>query len=262
MSDQPNKKIEYKDNIVCFIDILGFKEIIKHTVNLDNSLDESSIAFELMLMEKLCHNDMHIPPIPEVEHIQFSDSIVIFAPVNIENLSNIISIADSVILGCLMHKRLCRGGITAGKLYHNGSVFFGPAIVSAVELEKKAINPRIVFDEESFSNFSISIRTLNVDRQHFDCPPISIDEDDDKLFIDYISNGIFNDRCDRNIISHIENLYKMTIDGLEHKDEKVRKKYEWLRSKYNKYVQQIKKIPGVSQWTQKRFSDIPLIVVP
>ena len=43
---------------------------------------------------------------------------------------------------------LFRGGICYGKYYHENGITFGPGVVKAYELEKKAIYSRIVIDKD------------------------------------------------------------------------------------------------------------------
>ncbi|MFD6440909.1 hypothetical protein ACFWDG_14065 [Peribacillus sp. NPDC060186] len=80
---------------------------------------------------------------------QFSDSLVISRPYHDSNdLWQIIMDLD------LVQKTLAsdvgimiRGGLTTGKLYHKGSISFGPAFVAAYHLESKVAKyPRIIID--------------------------------------------------------------------------------------------------------------------
>jgi len=64
---------------------------------------------------------------------------------------------------------LIRGGVTVGGLYHNDAgVIFGPALIEAVAIEKKACYPRIIcgdslidfLDQTDYKN-NVIIRDLN-----------------------------------------------------------------------------------------------------
>lgn len=179
--------MEYKQRIILFLDLLGFREIVNKTVDLDfltqiyevlQSITSDTIATETFnqlhreispkrrlqgedlygLQKSLDEISEHYKKVARETKIQstlavthFSDSIVI--SVDIEDLT---AIKAMMTLTAKINYRLwedygilTRGGITIGQLIHEeGGVLIGPAMVRAYELESTlAKNPRILIDE-------------------------------------------------------------------------------------------------------------------
>lgn len=166
-----NGEIAYRDCVVTFIDILGFKNIIakrspaeiqeivglvqRHTSSGDKeSAKEYASDF---------NDDM-----PWTRSIFFSDSVVRIRPYDgefyegslfYEFLDLVHAQAELVNRGIFI-----RGGITVGKLYHRDDVLFGPAMVQAYELESRFANyPRIVVDPAALAALKADERLRNED---------------------------------------------------------------------------------------------------
>lgn len=164
--------MEYKERLVCFVDLLGFGEAIKQ------SIEEPALAerfFQILGefkdggLEKVVYGSIpildekglsncgqafgesvmdRIGPHYDLVATQFSDSFVLSVPAGNKYACALLVRALAVIqlqfffsLGMLM-----RGGIAVGKLAHErGGVLFGPAMNEAYELESKsAIYARVV----------------------------------------------------------------------------------------------------------------------
>lgn len=129
--------MEYSDGYVAFIDILGFSSYV---LDENNALKVSNL---FSFIEKYCSLFNSSSKLG-VNVSFFSDSIVISA-VNYASLPVPIYIAESYLtkeLGLLF-----RGGITKGKYYYSRGVTFGPAVISAYQLEKQAVYSRILIDD-------------------------------------------------------------------------------------------------------------------
>ena len=130
--------MEYTQGYVCFIDVLGFSSYVKEDTNIEKTYG----LFEFI--KKFCYffNDTKNL---ETQVSFYSDSIVITTS-KLDWLIPTIYIAESYLkkyLGLLF-----RGGICYGKYYHENGITFGPGVVKAYELEKKAIYSRIVIDKD------------------------------------------------------------------------------------------------------------------
>ena len=135
-------EIEYTEGCVAFIDILGFKELVKQ---------DDNITIVRELFDQLNGYKSLFDPIdglkPKVAI--FSDSVVVtIRESDPTGLVFPIWMAEEILnekTGLLF-----RGGIAKGKYYHEGSVAFGPAINKAYELEQKAKHSRIVIQNNIF----------------------------------------------------------------------------------------------------------------
>jgi hypothetical protein len=132
---------------VALLDVLGFKDMVQ-----DSDLRELAVVLrEIGAAEHY----------PDVKSIQFSDSILLYTEgVEDTKLRQIVGHATYLILESLDRKIGLRGGITRGKFLHDGTVFLGPAMVRAYELEQMQdwiggiIDPELASDEKT-------VRVLN-----------------------------------------------------------------------------------------------------
>lgn len=169
-SVDPN--ICYTERIVCFIDLLGFKEIVEQCKGDRNLLVQLHAMLGELQANKLANEVFGGIPVLTSEKqwttsekagtaeaaksqwplsiTQFSDSFVVSCPA--DNFGSCRLLLQTVYavkrlffwhLGILM-----RGGIAKGEVIHEqGGVLFGPAMNAAYALESKAaIYPRILID--------------------------------------------------------------------------------------------------------------------
>lgn len=167
-----NKKTaSYRDCIVTFIDILGFRSIvsksppkeIQEIVGLVQQLAGSG-------EEKIAKKDGfdRDDDIPWTRTTFFSDSVVRVRPYDTKihdgslfhELLNLVHAQAE-----LAHRGIfIRGGLTVGKLYLRDNVLFGPAMVQAYDLESKFANyPRIVIDPDVIDAFKTDARLRSDD---------------------------------------------------------------------------------------------------
>ena len=136
----------YQKAIVTFLDILGFSDVVRKR-------DPVAVNTILDSLERFTVPEAEEEPAYEPEVIAFSDSIVRVR--KIETKTNKIypfgllfnEILDLVhAQGMLIDAEVfLRGGIAFGDIYMSGHRVFGPALVSAYELESKyAKYPRII----------------------------------------------------------------------------------------------------------------------
>jgi hypothetical protein len=138
--------------IIAFLDLLGFKDAIRND-NIE-SVTEVLNFFDKKLSEPLDFNSHHMVKILKPRISVFSDSIVIsylHPEDNKQQLSQLRLLQyliNNIIMVCLKKGFLVRGGISKGKLHHDGRIIFGEALLEAYELESKLANyPRILFSK-------------------------------------------------------------------------------------------------------------------
>ena len=238
--------IEYEDRVVCFLDILGFSEHVLQTISDDQSIIVQKIgeiegALEavrdvLDLDEEKCQGSTQIT--------QFSDCIVISFLSNEQ--SGVFFTLESilwVLIELVKRGFIFRGGIVRGQLAHDNRLLFGPAMIDAYELEKKAAYyPRVVLDKSIVSlsgdysaphhNGSDEIAYVN---------ELAVKDFDGMYYIDYFGAAqkeLDDPECDYPL--YLENLYKLIEKGLENKDASIRIKYQWMKEKYLAVMEQNK----------------------
>lgn len=201
---------EYDRGYVAFLDILGFTNKVGSKV-----FHDIFDAFQIIKSERK-NSDDNLTAI-ETRIVFFSDSIIVTS----HELSSVVSISSQLSLQIMSLLNLgVRGGISYGQYFHRGSVVFGPAIIDAYELEKKAEYSRIIMKKED------------------ECPW------HDFLFTDktedFYSINIFNEVLSYSTDSPFIELNKNRewilemINNYEISDnEKIRKKYSWLIKPFN-----------------------------
>lgn len=152
-ADAP-KTARYEDRVVAFVDVLGFKELIKRSVK-----EESVVA--------TIFNALSIPKkeLIELYSAEFGDGVS-QADVKVHSFSDFLVVSalpipDGIGAVCFLVFKHCRqlltqglasrGGIAIGKLLHQEStadvptMVFGPAFVEAYQLESvHADAPRVI----------------------------------------------------------------------------------------------------------------------
>lgn len=151
---------EYKDHIVAFIDLLGFKEAIK-------SGKQNDI---LELLTKFAAQKKFTSAIHAYGELQtfdfdihaFSDNIVISYPLNKSEdlqitlfaLTNFISYLAAI---SLQKGFLIRGGLAIGHLYCESGVLFGDALIEAYKMESEIANyPRVIISDNISDDLLLS----------------------------------------------------------------------------------------------------------
>lgn len=228
------KRYEYQDRVICFMDVLGFSELITLSSK-DSSLIEriGTLLNEVREGTKGRVETTGIikPKIEfEAEVVQFSDCIVFSAlaahPFAALWLINSVTHFASEILWAGYP---VRGGATVGKVYHEDNLVFGPAMVEAHELEsKKAKVPRIIISKE-LDRYLVGLDMEKTCRDF-------ISQGKDFDFIDYIKWNHATANGFEHAVEFMQALYELTISGLNHHDLSVVGKYEWLRREYNTYI--------------------------
>ena len=135
---------------------------------------------------------------------------------------------------------MIRGGVTVGLAERSYRQHFGPAITHAVEMEKKAIYPRIAVDQSVLDELTANERAAfwnsHFDRRYAE----TLLQRDDKgvLFIDYLRIVADEFLEQQEYRAFLSGHARLIAERLErHKDnEGVRQKYEWLREYHRNTV--------------------------
>lgn len=132
---------DYLDRYVAFLDILGFSDL---TEKADEHPDWRQYLRSII-------DQLHNTLPRQVEQtgfrfVQFSDCIVMSADRSPDGLWAIFSGAKMLVTNMLHRGILLRGGIAAGRFFHDDRVMFGPALVRAHTFDKPGAPPHIGID--------------------------------------------------------------------------------------------------------------------
>lgn len=159
--------MQYERRVVCFFDILGWKEHIKRAGSNPEAiakLAELPKIFGGGQVQGMNNNERRLT--------SFSDCVVVSCLESEVCMSNFIVGLSKIFLGAAYHGFFLRAGVTVGDIYHDETTVFGPALNRAHELESTGDLPRIILDErvpelESFKWAKREDGTLYVDA--FEC---------------------------------------------------------------------------------------------
>jgi hypothetical protein len=241
----------YVQTLVVYLDILGFKELIK-----ESSTDQTKIT-EIIQILNVMKRQASLGATKEnskqIDVKTFSD-LVIRASRLPEGDSIAMQITMEVMIlaaiQCellLTNNVLVRGGICLDDLYINEDVVFGPALVKAYHhAEQMAVFPRIVVDP----------RIIDLEKHDSTIPILNtfiIRGDDGAYFIDYLfaaySNWqilIFDNKWDALRI-HKERVEEK-LKELPLKGERAKHKALWLALYHNSVLKRLaQRMPDIQE---------------
>ncbi|PKL21350.1 MAG: hypothetical protein CVV48_08240 [Spirochaetae bacterium HGW-Spirochaetae-4] len=176
---------DYKERVVVFIDILGFKDLIDDTILPDNTTDRENFTKLNKALDLI--RESWAPDILKnfkMKATLFSDSAIISFDCNKkESYFNLFYNLLLLEIELIQLGVLCRGGIAIGKCVHTRDKVFGPAVNRAYYLESKIASfPRIVIDKEVFNY----VKSLTRDSYFFsDLKGMVKKDSKNKFYIDY-----------------------------------------------------------------------------
>lgn len=253
-------EIKYERRIVAFIDILGFKEMVKQSEYdptkiellysvLDYLKDwETSDKWNLKLVE--IEEDAQKKGVENFDirgktnSTSFSDSIVVSVKVdnNVNEMTSTLIVNLAYIGAILIEKGiLFRGGLTIGNIIHNqNGTVFGQGLIDAYLLETKSAKyPRIVLSDKLIKELNYPLETKKkrypfhqyVNR--FDDGCIGFHQ---MIYYQVTENWI-GTTTDK-LISSLTNVRKVIIKGLDSSFEnpEIFEKYRWIKEQYNKLI--------------------------
>lgn len=206
--------IELKSYIVAFIDLLGFSSMVTHDCETPNG--------EQQYIESLyeCHIETKKlkKELPDLQLIQFSDSVVFALPYSIENYKSLVEMIATYQYHLLSKCILCRGGVSYGKHFSTEDFLFSNGMIEAYRLESQvAITPRIVV-----SNELLDLVNPIIEKEKVILPLVQ--EYDGLWFINYL-----NGKDSQEVWTYIS---KIIPDELS-ESPSIRNKQVWLVDFYN-----------------------------
>jgi hypothetical protein len=227
-------------SVTGFVDVLGYSEQIKEAFKAGQGMNEL-LQIKSALQEAGAHLrerqtagfDMRM-----FEVRFFTDNIVIGEPIPehgrpIGTLLNIIT-----YLGWFQSEMACRGyfvrgAVSAGELYIDQEIVFGPALLEAVEGEKVADNPRIILTDSAFALIQDDFKTWIGGAP--DYLGVLVDSDG-RAFIDYLEESVMIARDEVGPYTELVHRQKAQVEKALSKFAgcpKIRTKYEWVAAYHN-----------------------------
>jgi hypothetical protein len=227
-ADRYRDSIKYEGRLTAFLDILGWRSAIDQTrrdVELVKTLGValSALSRHADVTESLeaKRRSMGLPVDRlDSQATQFSDSIVysIMAESHDWEAQLALIAQLSVITEELRDAGLIlRGAVTWGPLVHKAKVVFGPALVSAYDLERVNPWPRIILDASLSKLWSPGIGvTLPDDPKTFDFVMQHWRTDSDgKVFLDFLKPRLWMARIPPDCVSqHLEKYRSLIVTNL------------------------------------------------
>lgn len=255
-----NSQLTYERRLIAFIDILGFKEIVKQSES-DSSKIELiySVLEYLKDWEKTEKWDLKFLEIEEdaqkkgvnnfdlrgkTNTTSFSDSIVVSVKVD-KNVNEMVStlIVNLAYIGTVMLEKgiLFRGGLTIGNIIHvdNGTVF-GQGLIDAFILEtKNAKYPRIILSDKLLNELNYPLETK---RSRYPYHQYLCRFNDGCVgfhqLIYYQVIQSWKEMTSELLTESLRKVSKVILNGLDSSFEnsEVFEKYKWLKDQYNELI--------------------------
>lgn len=254
------RELKYENRLVAFIDILGFKDIVKQSENdpakiklLYSVLNylknwEASEKWNLRFVE--IEEDAQKKGVENFDIIgktnstAFSDSIVV--SVKVDNNANEMAstlIANLAYIGAILLEKgiLFRGGLTIGNIVHreNGTVF-GQGLIDAFNLESNnAKYPRIILSDKLLKDLNYPLeRKRNRYPYHqylerFEDGCVGFHQ---MIYFQVIES--WTEMSVEKLTASLEKVRKVIVNGLDLSFERpdVFVKFKWLKEQYNKLI--------------------------
>ncbi len=236
----------YENRFIVFLDILGFKDLVQKTTQ-DNS-DFETISNALNYISEVRNENYHgflaQYDTTKKEVSVFSDSIVISYPG--DTRGGLFFLLMDLVFICLqlnINGIFVRGGVTFGLLYHKRNVCFGPAMITAYEMEQNhAITPRIIVDTIAIANGLKSPGYANTCEEEAEYlrSLLKQDEEDKQIYLDFLSQHEELD-VPEEYPYYLNEIKSSIIKNLiETKDrDNIYSKYIWYAKYYNNTIESL-----------------------
>jgi hypothetical protein len=252
-----SKNIQYEERLIAFIDILGFKDIVRRSERSPRTLKliYDSLSF-LKMRENGSKWDIQLIEIEEDAQKKnlaefdisdrtfcssFSDSIAVSVSYNEDNINESFStlVANLSLVGARLMTSgvLFRGGITSGNIHAENGIIFGQGLIDAYELESNTARfPRILISEKLLKKLNYPLLSKH-DRypyhqylKRFGDGCVGFHQ---MIYFEVLQNWV--KMSETRLISSLEKIKSTIIKGLDSTFEipTVYEKYVWLKSEYN-----------------------------
>jgi hypothetical protein len=251
----------YEQRLCAFVDILGFRKLVERSINrphlqqqirnlLRQVIDAKPVwerdSWSVDIIEARLREQGIPKPRSAAEQrvagyavaergTHFSDSIVLSVTLNAHAISSLVTSLIFLSRGAAELGSYVRGGICKGLLCHEEDLCFGPALISAYDLEKKSLYPRIVITPDAHE----AIATVDMDVAGLMASYIRTDFDGER-FLHFLSPQFIN------IVGSF--LHETQMQGMHHElrrqlslvrtGDQPRPKLIWLARYFNSVLKE------------------------
>lgn len=238
-TDTTNENV-YSERYVAFIDILGFSGHVRQS---EHSRSEAEKLVQIMDRISKHWSDKNLQHTHNVmgndfKSQSFSDCTVLSEAATPTGLHYLLFTVTQFAVDLLANGFLSRGGIAKGLLHHSNNAVFGPAFLSAHNLEQNiAEHPRIIVDQNTHHDFNSHPSPLTLDK---DLQPDLRHAHDGPMYVDIFSWFKF---AGQSPYGRIEVCRKDCRDNIQAKlDASIYvpahfKKLQWLATVWNTTVE-------------------------
>lgn len=243
-----NEMIKYNDYYVAYMDLLGFKELIRN--------EKCEYIYSLFDLIKKGHivdmtlNDEHFDVMDKVKYKIMSDSIVLYIHSDIDDaLFALILSCQKLQMELLLMDNpiLLRGGIARGSLFVSEDIIYGEGLTNAYLIESSvAIYPRIVFYKDLLKSNIPHCKEIDNEVIKFYC----LEDDDELCMVNFLF--IFPWLHSIDSVQYIENILKLCQKYIDSSyNFSVRNKYLWLKKKTTTFLLGYKEtLKHFSEWEE------------
>ena len=224
---------EYSHYYFAFLDLLGFKEIVK-TKTCSAIADIFNEAKKRFVIRHVIDENNAIPLVPseEIHYYIMSDSICIYIKDSLKSALTVLTwlcLDFQVRMLCLDTPIFVRGSISRGEIYENQNILFGPGMVEAyTRAEKLAHVPRVIIPASIYDQ-----TTDKTDKAFLD--GFTHPEQDGFYVIDYINYFCMHNstlKYRENVNNYISKVLSTSLD------QSIREKYLYVKSWMDYYYHQ------------------------
>jgi hypothetical protein len=256
-----SKSINYEQRIVSFIDILGFKEIIKES---EHDTSKINIIYEILdFLKYQEHSTQWNLELIEIEEDAqwrglnrfdithrtnctcFSDSIVVSVKIGNDDVNEVLStlIANLSLIGSklLLKGILIRGGISIGNLiHHDNGVIMGQSLIEVYELEKNISRfPRIILSNKLIEKLKYPLLSKSERYpyhqylQRFEDGCVGFHQ---MVYFQVVQSWV--KMSEDSLRSDLKSIKLRILQGLDSSFEhpEIYSKYRWLMNEYNELL--------------------------
>ena len=230
-----------KENIVVFLDVLGFSDKIceaaKYQDEIKASGDEKAPPSRICNLSNIydivvnVDNSKEIQADKDFKFMWVSDSIVLIS--KYENIGLVLDRVASMSKLFLTLNMLIRGGISCGDIHYRDNVV-GVPYIEAVKLEKKAKYPRVLISKENYEIIKLYLKNSEYNFMHDFFKKTEFNEYWEFDFIEYNILGGLTKKFNMETLEYYVSVFKNEMDFLCNHDEKntkILEKYVWFGKK-------------------------------
>jgi hypothetical protein len=230
---------EYLDSLIAFVDVLGFDNDARSIRSEDDFTRIAKLLFAFKETAQGINQDESL--YSHFNMTTMSDSFVVSMPYNdpICAMGLIIFLHKAQYeLLATDHRRLLRGYLNRGRVYHNNNVVFGEGYSKAYEFQRYVGHaPRIVIDPSIIQDARNKISAYKgKDKIVHIFDYLKQDEADNLYFIDYLKPVGSQSRLSAQQLAKEREGIKLFIEGSiqQHRDDiRICRKYEWLKNYFS-----------------------------